>query len=101
MCVCDCVVVLGGDTFSGCFKGKPKGTHPKMGGVPFIGSRWAPTNKLAVWGASSMLTACSIALPILAYSENKTSQIRRPSASRPSLLQRGPAWDATGSDWNQ
>ena len=27
--------------------------------------------------------------------------IRRPSASRPSLLQRGPAWDATGSDWNQ
>ena len=28
-------------------------------------------------------------------------KIRRPSASRPSLLQRGPAWDATGSDWNQ
>ena len=27
--------------------------------------------------------------------------LRRPSASRPSLLQRGPAWDATGSDWNQ
>ena len=26
-------------------------------------------------------------------------EIRRPS--RPSLLQRGPAWDATGSDWNQ
>ena len=28
-------------------------------------------------------------------------EIRRPSASCPSLLQRGPAWDATGSDWNQ
>ena len=39
------------------------------------------------------------------YANNPPQQkikikIRRPSAYRPSLLQRGPAWDATGSDWH-